>query len=358
MIRKNLLYSVLAAFAVVAIIVFLVPSPIEPAAWRPAPTPKQEGALRPNALLADAELLGQGKLQQPEDIAFDEQGRLYAGNGGGTIQRFDPERPNEVDSFATTGGHPLGLQFDGAGNLIAAVKEVGLLSITPDGTTTVLTDRAGDAPITYANEVAISAAGTIYFTDSSTKFDLGWPFDILEAKPYGRLLSYDPRSKTTAVLLDGLYFPNGVVLSAEENYLLLSETSRYRILRYWLSGPKAGTTDVFADNLPNLPDNLSMDANGDVWVGGSQRIGLVDFLQPRPFLKKQLAKLPYGLLKKIPTLKKRGYALRLGPDGTVEQAYYDPVGNVYGISSVVRKGDALYLGTLFGDAIGRYRLEE
>jgi sugar lactone lactonase YvrE len=186
---------------------------------------------------------------------------------------------------------------------------------------------------------------------------MGWPYDILEAKPHGRLLAYDPISKTTRIVLDDLYFANGLALSAEEDYLLIAETPRYRILRLWLKGPLANTVEPFADNLPLLPDNLFMDQEGEVWVGGSKRIAVIDTLQPRPYWKKQLAKLPYAFLKRVPTMNRYGLAVRLSAEGQVKETLHDPQGNVYGVSSVVRQANALYFGTLFGDSIARLELE-
>lgn len=57
---------------------------------------------------------------------------------------------------------------------------------------------------------------------------------VIELNSLGRLLSYDPRSKTVTVLLDSLYMPNGIALSPDEDFLLLAETSIGRILRYRL----------------------------------------------------------------------------------------------------------------------------
>lgn len=55
---------------------------------------------------------------------------------------------------------------------------------------------------------------------------------MIELNDLGRLLSYDPGTGSVSVLLDGLYMPNGVVLSPDERFLLLAETSIGRILRY------------------------------------------------------------------------------------------------------------------------------
>ena len=39
------------------------------------------------------------------------------------------------------------------------------------------------------------------------------------------------------------------------------------VSRYYLDGPRAGTTDVFADNLRGTPDNISPSSSGGYWIG-------------------------------------------------------------------------------------------
>lgn len=51
-----------------------------------------------------------------------------------------------------------------------------------------------------------------------------------------------------------------------EDFVLVNETYRYRIVRYWLKGPKAGTHEVFIDNLPGFPDNISSNRKGTFWL--------------------------------------------------------------------------------------------
>lgn len=51
---------------------------------------------------------------------------------------------------------------------------------------------------------------------------------MLEGEASGRLLRYDPPTKSTHVVLDGLAFPNGVQLSKDESFLLFTETTNCR----------------------------------------------------------------------------------------------------------------------------------
>ncbi|PRX92325.1 SMP-30/gluconolactonase/LRE family protein [Allonocardiopsis opalescens] len=364
---RRLLLTALALLAAVpllaAVLLVTLPSPIgNPVAWDPAPAPPREGALARNEALAGAELLGDGQLRFPEDLTFDARGDLYTGTVDGMVWRLDPQDPTTpAERFADLGHPVLGLRFDATGQLLAAVPELGLVAVDPDGGHRVLTDEVDGSPITYANELTISNGGLVYFSDSSSAHDAGWPYDFLEGRPHGRLLSYDPATGTTAVVADDLYFPNGLVLSPDEDFLVFAETFRYRLTRLWLTGPQAGSTETFADNLPLAPDNISLGPDGSYWLGGGggQRSDLQDFLHRNAWAKDALATfLPFDTLRGLPESGSQGFVTRLAPDGTVLAGYDDPTGRVHAVSSVESFGEHLYLGTLYGDAIGRVPLTQ
>ena len=97
--------------------------PLNAVAWQPAEPPAFDGVLTRNTALQQAELLAQGQLQGPEDIAFAAQGRLHAGLHDGRIIRLEGDK---VITVANTGGRPLGMMFDKAGNLIICDAWKGL----------------------------------------------------------------------------------------------------------------------------------------------------------------------------------------------------------------------------------------
>lgn len=100
---------------------------------------------------------------------------------------------------------------------------------------------------------------------------------ILTGDATGRLLRYNPRTKEVSVLLRGLAFPNGVAMGGGGAFLLVSETTNRRVLRYSLRGPAAGKVDVFAE-LFGFPDNIKRTPAGEFWVAlGMGR----DFIPPR-----------------------------------------------------------------------------
>ncbi len=66
----------------------------------------------------------------------------------------------------------------------------------------------------------------------------------MQGRPSGRVLVYDPRDRSTRVVASGIWFANGVSLSRDESFLVIAETFGCRLLRHWLKGERAGTTEV------------------------------------------------------------------------------------------------------------------
>ncbi|MED5609184.1 SMP-30/gluconolactonase/LRE family protein [Pseudomonas sp. JH-2] len=347
--------ATLLVLLVVAAAVYLAitPSPIDPVAWNPPPAPPMTGVLEPNDTLMKAELLGLGQVKGPEDTAVDAQGRLYAGLDDGRVVRLDN---GQVSTFAETGGRPLGMDFDAQGNLIVADAWKGLLKIDPRGQVSVLATEADGVPFAFTDDLDIASDGRIYFSDASSRFrQPDYILDYLETRPHGRLLRYDPATGKAETLLKDLYFANGVALSANEDFVLVNETYRYRIARYWLKGPKAGQQDIFIDNLPGLPDNLQGDRKGTFWVAlPTPRKADADFILGQPWLKRQLTKLPRALLPKpVPY----GLVIALDENGKIVRSLHDTSGqHLRMITSAKPVGDYLYFGSLENDRIGRLKL--
>ncbi len=136
---------------------------------------------------------------------------------------------------------------------------------------------------------------------------------------------------------------------------MINETYRYRIVRYWLKGPKAGTHEIFIDNLPGFPDNISSNHKGTFWLAlFTVRNEAVDKLHPSPFLKAQMSKLPKALW---PKPKPYGLVLALDEGGKIIQSLHEPTGkHLKEITSAREYGGYLYLGSLHNDRIGKYKL--
>ena len=351
---KRALGAVLGLLAGGLVVLCVVPSPIDPLAYDPPPPPALVGPLAPNEALRAAEHLAAGRVQGPEDLAFDASGRLYAATAAGTIVRLDPA--GEPHDFATTGGRPLGLRFAPSGDLIVCDAARGLLSVDPAGRVSVLTSEAAGTPFRFTNNLDLARDGTVYFTDASSGFgQRDYLFDLFEARPRGRFLRYDPVARRTTVLLRDLYFANGVALSAREDFVLVNETYRYRTRRYWLEGDKAGTSDVFLDNLPGFPDNLDGNRKGSFWMAFfTVRNPIADAIHPHPFVKSLLAKLPRFTW---PRPRPYGLVLEVDEEGRILRSLHDPDGRQVSQVTTAREHEgSLYLGTLEQAWIGKLAL--
>jgi sugar lactone lactonase YvrE len=350
--RREIVVSIISAF----LLYFgFTNGPIDAVAYSPPKAPELTGVLAPNNELKKAKLLGLGQVRGPEAVELDKEGRLYAGTSDGKIIRVRADET--VEDFATTHGRPLGMRFDRNGNLIICDAVKGLLSVDPRAKVTVLATRAEGQALNVADDLDIASDGMIYFSDASTKYRLpDYPLDMLEARPYGRLLRYDPRTQKVKVLLKGLHFSNGVALSQNEDFVLVNETFRYRITRYWLKGPKAGRRDTFIDNLPGFPDNLSSNRRGFFWVAlFAARNTLADFIHPYPWIKNFVARWPLALWSKQPSY---GLVLNVDETGRVVESLHDAEGrHLHTITSAKEFGGFLYLGSLDNDRIGKLRLK-
>ena len=354
--KRTILRAAIAIIVLVVAYLILWPVPLNPAAWTPPVAPELTGVYAQNSELARIERLKIDAFA-PEDVAIDTQDRIYCGAADGRIFRFQADG-TKPEVFASTKGRPLGLIFDHDGNLIVADAVIGLISIAPDGTSTVLSTGADGVPFRCTNDLDVAADGTIYFTDSSYKFPLPQlKADLLEHQPNGRFLAYEPRTKQTRVLLRDLYFANGVALSPDtgQSFVLINETGAYRVRRYWLVGPKKGQSDIFIDNLPGFPDGISSNGRDTFWLSlVNRRDAALDALQPHPFLKKVVWRLPNFLQ---PNIKRYAFVLGLDFNGRVVRNLQDPSPQCFAqIANVVEHKGTLYFGSIGESAIGRMPL--
>ena len=339
---------VLTPVAVVLGYLFLWPVPFAPVAGpKRAKNPAGTGIFAKNNALTEAELLETGA--GPECVELDSQGRIYTGLSDGRVIRLTTN--GDIEELVNTGGRPLGMEFDAVGNLIVADSEKGLLSLAADGTLTTLTTEVNGERMIFVDDLAIADDGKIYFSDASQHFRLGEEIlELFERRPSGRLLVYDPATKETRVLMEKLYFANGVALAADESFVIVAESFEHRIMRYWLTGPKTGTSDVFADNLPGYLDNVTEAPDAGFWLAIVQaRRDDVDSLVDQPFQRtilwrlRQVAGLP---------IRKHSYAVKLSAGAELLESLEDDSGHVYALTSVLERDGKLYLGSFINDVIG------
>jgi adipocyte plasma membrane-associated protein len=141
-------------------------------------------------------------------------------------------------------------------------------------------------PAKSFNGVTVAKNGDIYFTSSSSEFGMNDGVFSFFANPSGRLIHYERKSGKLTVVLDNLWFANGVALSPDEDFVIVAETHGSRIQKFYLKGEKKGQVEPFVEGLPGVPDNITPDQDG-LWVALA-----VSADPANPMLPQSLARLP------------------------------------------------------------------
>lgn len=202
-------------------------------------------------------------------------------------------------------------------------------------------------------------------------------------------MRYNAKTKRNEVLVKNLGFANGVILSTDESFVLVAETSTSRIIKYNLKGPKAGKQEVFIDGLPGMPDNINSDGQGGFFVSlfayvDSQNPQISQSLTPHPNIRKLAVRLLYSLeapfkliqtyypnqcvekiihsighFKSVAFLGSHYSAiLRIDSNGNIVDAAYGTDGKVTATSSAFIHKDYLWIGSPFNDYVARIPLKE
>lgn len=342
---------------------------------------------------------------------LDRQGHLWLADASPEDGGSGGYRLRSESSAYLGPGRPLGFKYDAEGNLLLCDSLLGLVMLegasglgvqaaaaepqgsgdqgssagpgafrehaegAPKLSHTVLANRVSPSSpldpgthIAYANDLDISPVdGTVFFSDSQAIpvalgpngfFDTfrSWMLGLFAGAASGRLLAYFPTNGTTHVLAKDFWYANGVAVSADGSFVVVAETNCFKVHRYWLEGPKAGTTDTLIDNLPGFPDGVSRSSTGDFWIA---------IVAPRspivPYLRYKLVRaigawLPAALR---PRPSAQGLLLKVSPSGQLLGSYWDPKGEqVAMISSVEEHDGQLWLGQLAGSGVGFMDLSE
>lgn len=360
------------------------------------------GSLGINSYLDNSERLLEGRVAGPEHILVVGKD-LYTGLNNGEVVRINGNHITHVAKFgeACEGiheerkcGRPLGMVHDAARNQLIVsdayygIWEVDLKSgnkkqlVSPD--TVIQGKRPRKAAL--FNSVAVHSNGDIYFTDSSSEFGLENGLFTVMANPSGRLIHYDRKKNVAITLIDELAFANGLLLSPEEDFIVVAETTRARVLKYFLHGSKKGSWEPLITGLPGHPDNLSPSQDG-FWVPlvvsrDEENPSLMASLSQVPLVRKFLLRLlhlvevPLQLINQVfpnEHVQKLSYKwghftmvgfahpprqtlVKLDWSGKVVGALHGNDKSVHSIAHVAEDSEYLYLGSPFNNYLGRVKL--
>jgi len=290
-----------------------------------------------------------------EDVLVSDDGSVFTGTEDGAIWRV-LDHGGRLERVGDTGGRPLGLEHLPDGRIAVCDARRGLLALDPvGGGVEELTTLVHGQRMAFCNNAAVAADGTVWFTDSSRFHGIDrWKADMVENTSSGRLMRRDPDGGVSLVL-EGLRFANGVALAADESYVAVAETAGRTVVRRWLSGERAGRTDLLADDLPGYPDNISRGSDGLVWVTiASPKDPVVEGLMRGPMpLRRAAWRLPEALQ---PKPKRTARVMAFDDAGTVVHDRSFDASAFHMVTGVREHNGRVWLGSLVEPAVAVFEV--
>ncbi|MFC3068676.1 SMP-30/gluconolactonase/LRE family protein [Phenylobacterium soli] len=276
-------------------------------------------------------------IDRPEDVVVGKDGRVFASDhqcavaeifADGSFKRLGPK-----------GGAPNGINMDAQGRIVIANfgiydrEEGPLQRFDPaSGEHETLLAGVGGRRLTSSNYPVIDRAGNIWCANSTHAET--WP-QALDGRPDGFIFVLRPDGSSD-VVAEGLKFPNGMALSADERWLYCAQTSgadvvRFAVLPVGRLGPGErygpvlgklqGAGEAIDHNELGYTDGVGLDAEGNLWVC-------------------------------LPAANK---VVAIRPDGRVVTVFHDPTGAVINHPTNVTWGGPdlrdLYVGSIRADYV-------
>jgi hypothetical protein len=223
-------------------------------------------------------------------------------------------------------------------------------------------DRRGERrPLTVCDNLEVSEDGRrIYFSEPFSYRDASLDDAVDEAialAPNGRLWRHDLESGTTRLIAEGFHFINGILYDLHPNQpretsVLVTQTSLFRLTRFYLSGPKAGSSEVVIDGLTGMDDGMDRDAEGRIWLAlFTERSPVLTWLHAHAWLKPLVMRLPARLLLRQAA---RTGVVVVSPDGSkpLYAAFYQGP-RLASVASAVPAPGGIYLANESLDEIDR-----
>ncbi|MCH7990398.1 MAG: SMP-30/gluconolactonase/LRE family protein [Planctomycetes bacterium] len=241
---------------VLVVSVFLLVSPTEAAEKLKALIENKEET----SLVADGAKVKKlaGGFIFTEGPAVDQQGNIYFTDiRNNRIHKWSLD--GKLTTFRENSGASNGLYFDRKGNLLAC--EGGrrrVVSISPDGKSTVLADVYNGKKLNSPNDLWIAPDGGVYFTDPRYGSQAG-----LEQGGF-HVYYLSPDQKQLVRILDNLVKPNGVIGSPDGKKLYVADPGANKTYVYRIK--KDGSLTGRMQIAPEGSDGMTLDEKGNLYL--------------------------------------------------------------------------------------------
>jgi sugar lactone lactonase YvrE len=199
-------------------------------------------------------------------IMFGEQprwhdGRLYFSDWGPhEVIAVDLEGDSEV--VVRVPGFPCCADWLPDGRLLVVSGQEGLLlEQQPEGSLEIYADLNIASSPPAGNELVVDGRGNAYVN--------GGGFNLMAGEDFapGVVILVTP-DRSVRKVADGLAFPNGMLVSADNSTLIVAESYAKRLTAFEIL-PNGGLANrrVWAELGEGVPDGICLDAEGAVWYG-------------------------------------------------------------------------------------------
>nr|WP_225776227.1 SMP-30/gluconolactonase/LRE family protein [Pseudomonas sp. Marseille-Q5115] len=221
------------------------------------------------------------------------------------ILRWTPEQG--VSVFRPRSNFANGNTRDLQGRLVTC--EHGTRRVTrtePDGSITVIADRFEGKRLNSPNDVVVHRDGAVWFTDPT--YGILSDYEGFKAEPEqaGRnVYRVHPATGEVRCMVGDFAQPNGLAFSPDGTTLYVADSARshqpdapHHIRAFEVKeGSWLGSSRVFAQIEPGIPDGLRVDVEGNVWTSagdGIQCFAADGTLLGKILLPEKVANLTFG----------------------------------------------------------------
>jgi gluconolactonase len=208
-----------------------------------------ESEIAPEIPIEQFEIFATG-LDHPECLAFDREGRLWAGGESGQV--YCISLAGECEMVTEMGGFCGGVAWTPDDTELFVCNPLhGIVRVSRTGKWSAFAKNAGKHQLVCPNYGVFDRQGNYYVTDSGNwKKNNGW------------LLRYgsDGRGEIVA---GPFGFANGLAMSADEQHLFMVESDTDSVYRIDLA---TGAARIYAEHTGRLPDGLALDGDGHLFV--------------------------------------------------------------------------------------------
>ena len=199
-----------------------------------------------------------------EGVAFGESPRWHDGRlwfsdwGAQEVVAVDEHGNSELIVRVDFQAFPMCIDFAADGGLLVVAGRDGRMFRRESDGSLARYSNLGDLSADPWNDIAVDGAGNAYVNN------IGFDFPGGQFAP-GTLALVSPDG-TARQVADGLAFPNGIAITADDRTLIVAESYAERLTAFAIDDD-GGLCDrrVWADTPGDHPDGICIDSDGAVW---------------------------------------------------------------------------------------------